>query len=73
MKIERVVVGLLETNCYILSKNNKCIVLDPGDEYDKIIDTIGNKEIIGVIITHHHFDHIGALNNFDKNTVKKRG
>ena len=69
MKIDRVIVGELETNCYILSIEDKCIIIDPGDEYDKIKKFIGNKEIIGVIITHYHFDHIGALNNFDKNLI----
>lgn len=69
MKIDRVIVGELETNCYILSIKNKCIVIDPGDEYDKIKKCIGNKEVIAVIITHYHFDHIGALNNFNKNLI----
>lgn len=69
MKIDRVIVGELETNCYILSIKDKCIVIDPGDEYNKIKKCIGNKEVIGVIITHYHFDHIGALNNFDKNLI----
>lgn len=72
MQIERVIVGPLETNCYILSNNNKCIVIDPGDEYDKIIKTIDGKEVVGVIITHYHFDHIGALNNFDKSLILDR-
>lgn len=69
MKIDRVVVGPLETNCYILSKDDKCIVIDPGDEYDKIKKEIGDKDVVGVIITHYHFDHIGALNYFDKNII----
>ena len=69
MKIDKVVVGPLETNCYIITLNNKCLVIDPGDEYDKIKKVIGNKEVIGVIITHYHFDHIGALNYFDKSLV----
>ena len=69
MKIDRVVVGPLDTNCYIISIDNKCLVIDPGDEYERIKSAIGNKEIIGVIITHYHFDHIGALNYFDKKLV----
>ena len=32
MIIDRVVVGSLETNCYILSIDNNCIVVDPGDD-----------------------------------------
>ena len=72
MEINRVIVGELQTNCYILSINNKCIVIDPGDEIDKIKTYISDKEIVGVIITHYHFDHIGALNYFDKSLILDR-
>lgn len=65
MKIEIVKVGYLETNCYILSIDNNCIVIDPGDEYNKIKDKIGNKNVKGVIVTHNHFDHIGAISYFN--------
>ena len=69
MKIDRVIVGLLNTNCYILSIGKYCIVIDPGDEYDKIKPFLSNKEVIAIIITHYHFDHIGALEYFDSNKV----
>ena len=36
MEIQKVVVGFLEENCYVLIKNNECLVVDPGAEYDKI-------------------------------------
>lgn len=62
-KIDRVVVGSLEENCYILSINNDCLVVDPGDEYYKIKKVIGNKNVLGVLITHKHFDHVGALDD----------
>ena len=61
MNIERVIVGPLDTNCYILKKDKYCLIIDPGDEIDKIKDKIGESQPIGVIITHHHFDHVGAL------------
>ena len=38
MKIETVVTGTLEENCYVLKKNNTCLVVDPGDDYQKIKD-----------------------------------
>ena len=62
MKINRVVVGQLEENCYILVIDDKCLIVDPGDEANKIIDEIGSLKVLGILITHHHFDHIGALN-----------
>ena len=67
MKIKKVEVGMLQCNCYILEKNNKVLIIDPGDEPEKIKKEIGNKEIIAILITHNHFDHIGALSYF-KNT-----
>lgn len=61
MEIKVVVVGELEENCYILIRNHKCLVIDPGDEYDKIKEVIQNLDVLGVLLTHRHFDHIGAL------------
>jgi len=63
MQIESIKVGYLETNCYILIKNNNCLIIDPGDEVDVIVSQIGDLNVLGVIITHYHFDHIGALND----------
>lgn len=61
MKIEKVIVGPLDTNCYILSKNNKCVIIDPGDNFKLIKAKVNNKEVVTILITHFHFDHIGAL------------
>ena len=69
MKIEIAKVGYLETNCYILKKDNKALVIDPGDEIDKINKIIGEHIAVGVLITHNHFDHVGALSHFDKNII----
>lgn len=66
MQINKVVVGSLYTNCYILSIDNKVLVIDPGDDIDKINKVISHKEVIGCIITHYHFDHIGCIDYFNK-------
>lgn len=65
MNIKCVIVGLYRCNCYILEKDNKVLVIDPGDNYPKIKKEIGNGEVIGVLITHFHPDHVGALKYFD--------
>ena len=67
MNIEKVVVGMLETNCYLLEKNNQLLIIDPGEEYNKIKKAIGNRHITGIIITHYHIDHIGALEELKQN------
>lgn len=64
MKIKKVVVGPLDTNCYILENDRECLIIDPGDEGSKIIQNI-DLPVMGIIITHHHFDHIGALKDLE--------
>lgn len=66
MKIDIVKVGKLECNCYILDIDNKVLIVDPGDDAIKIIDLIGDREVVGIIITHYHFDHIGAVDELKK-------
>ncbi len=70
MVLDIVKVGYLRTNCYLLKKEGKVLVVDPGDEYLKIQNKIGdNEEIIGVIITHNHPDHVGALEYFEGDII----
>lgn len=67
MKIEKVVVGPVATNCYILQKDgdHPVLVIDPGDEAEKIMKQIGSREVEAVLLTHGHFDHTGALHAFE--------
>lgn len=78
MKVKRVVVGDLKTNCYIINNCGHVLVIDPGSDSKRIMKEIGNNLVDGVIITHHHFDHIGALDDilskykcgmYDKNNL----
>lgn len=64
MKIETIITGPLEENCYLLIKNNTCLVIDPGSDYDKIKEKINNNKVLAVLLTHSHFDHVGALREF---------
>ena len=51
MKIKTVSVGYLETNCYIVNIEDECLIIDPGDEMDKIINEIENQlELLSRII-----------------------
>ena len=61
MNVEIIKVGKLRCNCYILSIGNDVLVIDPGDDGDKIVDLIGIRNVLGIIITHHHPDHVGAM------------
>jgi len=63
MKIDRVVTGHLEENCYVLTIDNECLVIDPGDDYHLIKQRIGDNKVLAILLTHNHFDHIGAVEN----------
>ena len=61
MDIKVIKVGPLETNCYILTIDKECIIIDPGADFNKIKAAIGNKKVLGCLVTHFHQDHIEAL------------
>jgi glyoxylase-like metal-dependent hydrolase (beta-lactamase superfamily II) len=65
MKIDVLKVGYLETNCYILRKDKETIIIDPGDQYEDIVNIIGNSTLVGILVTHYHDDHIGALKRLE--------
>jgi hydroxyacylglutathione hydrolase len=62
--IEDLTVGALQENCYILSDagSTQVLVVDPGDEADRILAAIGSRNVAAILLTHAHRDHIGAVN-----------
>ncbi len=73
MIIETVTVGKLEENCYLVGDPKALVVIDPGDEADKIIARIQeqNYQVSYVLLTHCHYDHIGAVADVMKATGAK--
>lgn len=61
MKIKTVVVGSLDTNCYILESDGQALIIDPGADFKKIKEAVGDLKVLKILITHKHFDHIGVL------------
>lgn len=57
----------IDINCYIVDYKGKCFIVDPGYEKEKIIAAVkeNNLEVIGILLTHSHLDHISAINSFN--------
>ncbi len=73
MKIQTIVVGELQVNCYLLTEENEAIAIDPGDEYEKIIAAAEKEgcKITKILLTHGHFDHVGAVADIVEKTGAK--
>ena len=59
MEIKRLIVGSLDTNCYLLVSEGEVAIVDSGDEAGKILEEINKTgaELKYIINTHYHFDH----------------
>lgn len=64
MQVEHLAVGPVQTNCYLaINKETKeAIIIDPGDDADRIDMRLKQLEAkpVAILLTHGHFDHAGA-------------
>ena len=70
MRMSKLVVGPVATNCYIVSDENtkEAFIIDPGAEPDRIIDKVKETgvSVKAILLTHGHFDHISAVNELKR-------
>lgn len=75
MLIKSIIVGPLEVNCFIIADDvsKRAVVIDPGDEPDRIMEIIKSNNFVieYIICTHGHFDHVGAVSDLKKETGAK--
>ncbi|MBQ1402609.1 MAG: MBL fold metallo-hydrolase [Oscillospiraceae bacterium] len=72
MLIKTLPVGDLETNCYVVTneKTLECVVIDPGDESNTILDYLESNHLTckAIFLTHGHYDHVGAVEAVQEET-----
>lgn len=63
MKFKCIPVGELEVNCYLLTEGSSAVIIDPGASFDLLVKMVEeqNLSLKAIILTHGHFDHIGAV------------
>jgi glyoxylase-like metal-dependent hydrolase (beta-lactamase superfamily II) len=62
--VEMLTVGTLAENCFLLRRqgSDRVLVVDPGEEAERILAAAGEiGEVEAILLTHCHFDHIGAV------------
>lgn len=74
MEIKKLSLGVMGTNCYIVWDENKNgIIIDPGFT-DSRVNTIIKEQSLNIhyiLLTHGHFDHIGAVEKLKQETGAK--
>ena len=70
MKVTRLCVGPIGTNCYILEDETtkKAAVIDPGDEAGRILSVLqeSGAEVEYILLTHGHYDHTTGVPDLHK-------
>lgn len=66
MQVDRLILGMYETNCYVLRQSNAgkaCLIIDPGLEATPLIAFLQENQLdpVAVVLTHGHIDHIGGM------------
>lgn len=70
MKINHYVVGMVQTNCYIIinEETKECFIIDPGASGKQLAEKIKKDNLapVAVLLTHGHFDHAAAAEELAK-------
>lgn len=66
INIKRLISKTFDANCYIVSKGNQAVIIDPCVSVERIKEELEDKKLVGILLTHGHFDHILHLENILK-------
>jgi hydroxyacylglutathione hydrolase len=63
MDVRCFTVGPLQENCWIVRRDgsDRALVVDPGDEASRLIAATEQLTVDAILLTHTHFDHVGAV------------
>jgi glyoxylase-like metal-dependent hydrolase (beta-lactamase superfamily II) len=59
-RIDQFSPGTGDVNTWIVGDDEEVIVIDPGSDATGVLDAVGDREVLAVICTHGHSDHVGA-------------
>jgi glyoxylase-like metal-dependent hydrolase (beta-lactamase superfamily II) len=68
-EVKRLVVGPLATNCYVVAAAEAAVVIDPGAQVGRIMKAVDGLDVLAVLVTHGHSDHVGAVDGLLERTT----
>ena len=68
MELKTIQVGPFEVNCTVIARDGRAWIVDPGGEAERVVALVESLgcEAAGILLTHAHFDHIGAIPALEK-------
>ena len=70
MTVHTLPLGAYQTNTYIVENEGRCVIIDPGYEAQTILGFIAKRGLTAdaILLTHGHFDHVGAVEKIAEET-----
>jgi len=61
MEARYLTVGPVQENCWIVRNDGRALIVDPGEEAERILEAVDGVPVDAILLTHTHFDHVGAV------------
>ena len=62
----RLVSNFYESNTFVIEKGGEVLIVDAGVEIEKVANVVGNKKVVGIFLSHGHFDHVAYFEEYAK-------
>lgn len=66
MRVEKIVSNLLESNTFLIFEGDDCLIIDAGVDVKTLMSFIGDRKVVGVFLTHGHYDHVYYVEEYKK-------
>lgn len=63
----------LQSNCYVLTSSDTCVVIDPGEVTEDLLTYLNGRDVDYILLTHGHYDHIAGVKNLKRFTDAQVG
>ncbi|WP_350454136.1 MBL fold metallo-hydrolase [Slackia heliotrinireducens] len=60
VSVTRLVMGMIDNNVYVVDDGGGCFIVDPTCDPDTIMEAVGDRKVDAIVLTHGHWDHVGA-------------